>query len=232
MQTTLIEPRFNQLTIFDGRIPHAVRQVSSGALQPTATPTCQLQLQLTHASPPLLCFAPLLLWGQVEGVLDPREGRLVLHGWFTQPSPFFAGELRRALLNLPVLGCREGEAYLHGPSSPSPAPSTAAGALSEEEATPALNELLGELYSALGGLPPVVGCVSLRLLVAGDTGRVRDIQWLANTLVGRPQGGSDPWEAVQETLACIAEHCFEQARFPASRDGQPTHITLPFVFEL
>ena len=53
LQITRVEPLFNQLTIFDGRIPHGVRQV--------------------------------------EGTRDPLLGRLVLHGWFTQPSPFFAG---------------------------------------------------------------------------------------------------------------------------------------------
>lgn len=40
-----IEPLFGRLTVFDGRIPHGVRQV--------------------------------------RGVRDPREGRLVIHGWFT-----------------------------------------------------------------------------------------------------------------------------------------------------
>uniref|UniRef100_A0A7R9V1D2 Prolyl 4-hydroxylase alpha subunit Fe(2+) 2OG dioxygenase domain-containing protein n=1 Tax=Chlamydomonas euryale TaxID=1486919 RepID=A0A7R9V1D2_9CHLO len=30
---------------------------------------------------------------QVSGTKDPREARLVLHGWFTQPTPFFSGGL-------------------------------------------------------------------------------------------------------------------------------------------
>mmetsp|Transcript_33912 Transcript_33912/g.85372 ORF Transcript_33912/g.85372 Transcript_33912/m.85372 type:complete len:390 (-) Transcript_33912:69-1238(-) len=29
----------------------------------------------------------------VEGTRDPREGRLVLHGWFNEPAPFFSGAL-------------------------------------------------------------------------------------------------------------------------------------------
>ncbi len=48
-----IEPRFNRLTVFDPRIPHAVRRV--------------------------------------DGSMDPREGRLVIHGWFVQPRPFIEG---------------------------------------------------------------------------------------------------------------------------------------------
>ncbi len=53
MQVTLVEPRFNRLTVFDGRYPHGVRPV--------------------------------------EGTRDPLRARLVLHGWFTEPSPFFDG---------------------------------------------------------------------------------------------------------------------------------------------
>ena len=50
-----IEPRFDRLTVFDPRIPHAV-------------------------SP-------------VHGTRDPLKGRLVLHGWFAEPSPFLEGAL-------------------------------------------------------------------------------------------------------------------------------------------
>ena len=123
--------------------------------------------------------------------MSPLEGRLVLHGWFTAPEPFFSG------------------------------------ALAEEAATPALNALLGPLYAELAALAPVVGVVTLRLAVAAD-GRVRDLEWLANTLVARPQGGGDPCEAVEATLATIAEHCFA-ARFPPAPGG--SELTLPFVFE-
>lgn len=153
---TLVPPRFNQLTVFDGRIPHAVQQV--------------------------------------EGSHDPLEARVVLHGWFTQPAPFFAGSL------------------------------------SEEAATPALNACLDGLYAALGTLPPAVGVVSLRLHVAGASGRVVDLHWLANTLVARPQAGEDPEDVCGATLATIAEHLLAAA-FPPSADGGDTHITLPFIFE-
>ncbi|KAK9906601.1 hypothetical protein WJX75_004764 [Coccomyxa subellipsoidea] len=55
---TLVEPRFNRLTVFDGRYPHGVRPV--------------------------------------EGTRNPLCARLVLHGWFTEPSPFFDGPLDEA----------------------------------------------------------------------------------------------------------------------------------------
>jgi len=54
--TTLIEPNFGQLTVFDPRFPHGVRIVEGGNR-------------------------------------DPRQGRVVLHGWFTAPTPFFNGTL-------------------------------------------------------------------------------------------------------------------------------------------
>jgi hypothetical protein len=52
----------------------------------------------------LTVFDPRVPHGvrRVEGTRDPREGRLVIHGWFVQPRPFVdgplaTGELRRAL---------------------------------------------------------------------------------------------------------------------------------------
>ena len=54
MQVSSVQPRFNRLTVFDGRYPHGVRPV--------------------------------------EGTRDPLKARLVLHGWFTEPTPFFDGK--------------------------------------------------------------------------------------------------------------------------------------------
>jgi hypothetical protein len=36
---------------------------------------------------------------RVEGTLDPREGRLVIHGWFVRPRPFIEGPLPPAALS-------------------------------------------------------------------------------------------------------------------------------------
>jgi len=43
----------------------------------------------------LVVFDPRIPHGvrRVEGTLDPREGRLVVHGWFVQPRPFLEGPL-------------------------------------------------------------------------------------------------------------------------------------------
>lgn len=48
----------------------------------------------------LVVFDPRIPHGvrEVRGTRDPREGRLVIHGWFVQPRPFVRGPLRAAAL--------------------------------------------------------------------------------------------------------------------------------------
>ena len=48
----------------------------------------------------LVVFDPRIPHGvrRVEGSMDPREGRLVIHGWFVQPRPFIEGPLKEAAL--------------------------------------------------------------------------------------------------------------------------------------
>lgn len=46
----------------------------------------------------LTLFNPSVLHGvrPVKGTMDPREGRLVIHGWFVNPRPFWVGPLNAA----------------------------------------------------------------------------------------------------------------------------------------
>jgi hypothetical protein len=46
----------------------------------------------------LVVFDPRIPHGvrRVEGTVDPREGRLVINGWFVQPRPFITGPAPRA----------------------------------------------------------------------------------------------------------------------------------------
>ncbi|CAN5914600.1 hypothetical protein BH11MYX3_BH11MYX3_40270 [soil metagenome] len=48
----------------------------------------------------LTVFDPRIPHGvrQVTGTHDPREGRLVIHGWFVQPRPFVRGPLKPSVL--------------------------------------------------------------------------------------------------------------------------------------
>lgn len=50
-------------------------------------PPCACLLHL----PPKRTNSCTCALAQVSGTMDPREGRIVLHGWFTSPSPFFSG---------------------------------------------------------------------------------------------------------------------------------------------
>ena len=58
----------------------------------------------------LVVFDPRIPHGvrQVTGTRDPREGRLVIHGWFVQPRPFVQGPLRGAAVT-----ARAGELGAH-----------------------------------------------------------------------------------------------------------------------
>lgn len=49
----------------------------------------------------LTVFDPRIPHGvrRVEGTQDPREGRLVIHGWFVQPRPFVEGPLKPKALS-------------------------------------------------------------------------------------------------------------------------------------
>ncbi|GIL99393.1 hypothetical protein Vretimale_4564 [Volvox reticuliferus] len=58
----------------------------------------EMQQLVTRVPAPfnrLTVFDPRFPHGvrQVHGTRDPRKGRLVLHGWFTEPAPFFQGPL-------------------------------------------------------------------------------------------------------------------------------------------
>lgn len=54
----------------------------------------------------LVVFDPRIPHGvrRVEGTMDPREGRLVIHGWFVQPRPFIEGPLPRSELQRHIEG--------------------------------------------------------------------------------------------------------------------------------
>lgn len=45
---------------------------------------------------------------RVEGAADPRDGRLVIHGWFMQPRPYIDGPARRPELQKAISGVVNG----------------------------------------------------------------------------------------------------------------------------
>lgn len=110
-----------------------VSPVQSGSLRGTRTPCTArtdegARAQVTAVEPAfnrLVLFDPRLPHGvrEVQGTRDPRKGRLVVTGWFTEPTPFFTGALRSPAplqmssskhwleRDLMVTGCRR---LLHG----------------------------------------------------------------------------------------------------------------------
>jgi hypothetical protein len=80
------------------------------------------QDQLVRAIEPafgrLVVFDPRIPHGvrEVTGSHDPREGRLVIHGWFVQPRPFVQGPLaaRALVTRVGALGELVGELALAG----------------------------------------------------------------------------------------------------------------------
>ena len=66
----------------------------------------------------LVTFDPRIPHGvrEVTGTRDPREGRLVIHGWFVQPRPFVQGPLpaRSLLARTDELGAAIGDVPLAG----------------------------------------------------------------------------------------------------------------------
>ena len=94
--------------------------------------------------------------------------RLVLHGWFSDPQPFFTG------------------------------------GLSAEEAGPALDDALAGAMGSLQTVGRVTGCLSTRLRVCGESGKVLAVDALADSLVVDPAdfqgsiGETDEGETVYE----------------------------------
>lgn len=68
----------------------------------------------------LVVFDPRLPHGvrRVDGTRDPRQGRVVVHGWFVQPRPFIEGPLSVAALGRAIDGLSAflGEQLAEGPA--------------------------------------------------------------------------------------------------------------------
>ena len=107
----------------------------------------------------VLAFDPRLPHGvrQVRGPRGMAAGRLVLHGWFSEPGPFFRG------------GLASGEG----------------GAV--EAAAAVLDRALAAAMEGLDQAGRVTGCLSARVTVCGTTGEVTSVEALADSLVADPE---------------------------------------------
>lgn len=170
----------------------------------------------------------------MQGTLDPVDSRIVIHGWFSSPAPFFTGLPPCRRRCIACQGSRQAHASCIATIAAIEANPTTrvlhphAGPLTEEQAGPALRAGLATLHRALGALShSAAGCVVLRLRVAGDTGRVTGLRWLVNTFIADPWPGKQSWVVVDDILRLVEVHA-RAWRFPSSGGGD-SHLTLPIT---
>jgi hypothetical protein len=137
----------------------------------------------------LVVFDPRIPHGvrRVEGTHDPREGRLVIHGWFVQPRPFIEGPLHEGELGQAIERVSEtvGEALEGGLGL--------AGLVS-----------LGFAVTAAGGVRDVrVLCDTTRAPAHEERARARLVRAVRTTIAGLrfPRHGS----ASRVTLPLVFE---------------------------
>ena len=157
---------------------------------------------------------------QVRGADDPLDARVVLHGWFTPPTPFYSWT------STGLEGDKEKERE----------------EAESERITPMLNQLLDAIYGQLEGEQQGGGCVGtvvVRVKVNTATGRTEDVQFLTNTLVARSSEGCDDRIGV---IGTILDHLFAAAWGSDSRSASSSlvgqeeglimmEITIPFTFQ-
>lgn len=131
----------------------------------------------------------------LRGSRDPMRGRLVLHGWFTQPAPFFEGPL------------------------------------DEDQAADILNDALQPFFESMADTGRLMGMLAVRIHVSGETGEVRSVEALSDTLLHDPFEHAGPDEAASAiaTVKAEAAQALRGATFPTA--PADTMITMPFVFE-
>lgn len=155
-----------------------------------------------------LAFDPRFPHG-VRAVHGPRQmvtGRLVLHGWFSDPVPFWSGGL-----------AAESQANDQTSENESERKSSSRREGSQEDnksgttAGAVLDAALNAALSKLEQVGRVTGCLSVRVTVAGVSGRVLAVDSLADSLVPDPEdfvgaiGETELGETVRSTqlFACI-----------------------------
>ena len=158
-----------------------------------------------------LAFDPRFPHG-VRAVHGPRQmaaGRLVLHGWFSDPVPFWSGGL--AAESPAISQASEIESKTAGSSSSSSSSSRSLDANQESNksgttAGTVLDAALNEALSKLEQVGRVTGCLSVRVTVAGASGKVLAVDSLADSLVPDPEDfvGAIGETELGETVRIIA----------------------------
>jgi hypothetical protein len=147
----------------------------------------------------------------VEGVSDPRAARLVLHGWFLDPRPFFEGGLDEEAAT-DALNAALDPLYAE---------------LAELAPVRGHSRALRRACADACACAQAAGVLTVLLRVRGRDGALEGLEALSDTLVPHP-GCGDPAEARREVLCAVRRH-LQTAVFPTA--ASDTRITLPFIFE-
>ena len=202
----------------------------------------------------LTVFDPRLPHGVpvVEGVRDPSQGRLVLHGWFNEPEPSLRGALADRATTT-----REGEGDDEGDGDDDDDDDAArrtsekrtdrtnedlhcfryyantGDAASEARTFEVLGEdVLPDLYATLATLPRARGTVVLAATLEAD-GACSKTEWTADALVPAPVAESGAEFSASETrdaiMLEIAAAFLSHERWP--RSGGKSRLVVPFMFD-
>ena len=139
--------------------------------------------------------------GRVGGTQDISAGRLVVHGWYAEPSPFCHGALAPEQVEPPLAQCMQA---IHDALASMP---PATGTLSVRLTVNGPTGKVAHVDWLSDTLVPIPGAPVLAL----DGACVEP-----------------PEDARMLILETIVEH-IAQAHFPSSEDGD-TEVTVPFVF--
>ena len=199
----------------------------------------------------LTVFDPRLPHGVpvVEGVRDPRQGRLVLHGWFNEPEPSLRGALadratttregddgddddddddddaRRTSEKRTDLTNEDLHCFRYYANT--------GDAASEARTFEVLGEdVLPDLYATLATLPRARGTVVLAATLEAD-GACSKTEWTADALVPAPIAESGAEFSASETrdaiMLEIAAAFLSHERWP--RSGGKSRLVVPFMFD-
>jgi hypothetical protein len=194
----------------------------------------------------LTVFDPRLPHGVpvVEGVRDPSQGRLVLHGWFNEPEPSLRGALAdRATTTREDEGDDDDDDDDARRKSEKPTDRTnearfryyanTGDAASEARTFEVLGEdVLPDLYATLATLPRARGTVVLAATLEAD-GACSKTEWTADALVPAPVAESGAEFSASETrdaiMLEIAAAFLSHERWP--RSGGKSRLVVPFMFD-
>jgi hypothetical protein len=161
----------------------------------------------------------------VEGVRDPKHGRLVLHGWFNEPAPFLEGALANG---------ERGEGSAAAPPRGTESDGDLLNSGNAETETALFdvleNDVLPPLYETLRELPRAMGMVVVAVTIEAD-GTVSKTEWTADTLVPTPGICDVSPSAIRDAILLeIAGAFLSFAGFPKSKAGV-SRLVVPFAFE-